>query len=817
MNRVFKLPVRLLPIGVCLGIVLSQFVVRADSDAPRDSSKTTNGAPYTVPTPGTDDGRIAFWTAYLLQNYHYSHQRFDDNVSSQFLDRYVESLDPQHLHFLQSDLAEFEKYRTNLDDLTFNPRRSADTRPAFEIFARFMERMQQRVAFADELLKNEKFRFDTNERILIDRREAAYPQDLAEAKTLWNQRLRFEYLQEKLGQDAKKADNAKSNTAASTTNNVPQAGSDKSDSEQIVDTLTHRYHRTLRMFRDWNNEDVMGYYLTALSHVYDPHSDYFNKAELEGFQITMNLQLFGIGAELRSEDGYCKIFRLLPGGPAIKSKKILSGDRIVAVAQSNQPPVDVIDMSLNKIVQMIRGPKGTEVRLTVMPAGANSSERPVITLVRDEIPLEDQAAKGKIIELPDAKGGSVRLGVVNLPSFYAPMGEAAPIAGANAEPAGSYTSVDVAKLLTKFKQENVSGVILDLRANGGGSLEEAIRVTGLFIKEGPVVQTKEIDGSRRVEQDKDTTVVYDGPLIVLTSRFSASASEIVAGALQDYGRALVVGDVSTHGKGTVQTVTKLNSFLHSDDPDVDKAGALKFTIRKFYRASGASTQLKGVMPDIVLPSIWNYSEDVGEKALKNPLPWDTIKSESYEKVNGVQPYLSELLRRSSQRVATNQDFTYIRQDIEEFRKRQADKSYSLNEAQRLKEQEEADARQKAREKEIKTRKDPNQKIYEITLKQAAMRGLPPPVGKTNSVAAAKPATDTAKPGTAPENATEASSTTKSSEALAAHPTDLADDTDDADKPAAVDADLNESELIMLDYMGLLGKQGQVALTGEATH
>ncbi len=727
MNRFLVFPARILALGACLGFSLCQST-RADtnSTSARDPissehkhvdnlnpltlstnvvSTSSNSAPYSPPTPGADDGRIAFWTAFLLQNYHYSHQRFDDTVSSEFLDRYVESLDPQHLQFLQSDLTAFEKYRTNLDDLTFNTRRNADTHPAFEIFARFMERVQQRVAYADEVLTNEQFHFDTTARVVIARREASSPTDLTEAKALWRQRLRFEYLQEKLGLDAKTNSAAKTATASAT-----NAAPEKSDAEQIVQTLTHRYYRTLRMYRDWNNEDVMGIYLTALSHVYDPHSDYFNRAELEGFQITMNLQLFGIGAELRSEDGYCKIFRLLPGGPAVKSKKISPGDRIVAVAQSNQPPVDVVDMSLTKIVQLIRGPKGTEVRLTLMPAGAKSSERPVITLVRDEIPLEDQAAKGKIIELPSPKGGTVRLGVINLPSFYAPMGETTPLASANAESGGSYTSVDVAKLLNKFKQENVHGVILDLRANGGGSLEEAIRVTGLFIKEGPVVQTREIDGSRKVEADKDPSVAYDGPLIVLTSRFSASASEIVAGALQDYGRALIVGDVSTHGKGTVQTVTKLNSFLHSDDPDVDKAGALKFTIRKFYRASGASTQLKGVMPDIVLPSIWNYSEDVGEKALKNPLPWDTIRSEPYDKVNAVQPYLSELLRRSSQRVATNQDFVYIRQDIDEFRKHQADKSFSLNEKERLKEQEDADARQKAREKEIKSRKEPNEKV-----------------------------------------------------------------------------------------------------------
>jgi carboxyl-terminal processing protease len=750
--------------------------------------------------PGPEDGRIAFLTAKLLEQYHYSHHTFDDSISSQFLDRYLESLDPQHLHFLQSDLNHFERYRTNLDNLTVTQKGVGDPSPAFVIFKRFMQRLKERVAYADDLLKNEKFQFNTDERIAIDRREAPYPKDLKEAKNLWRQRLRFEYLQEKLGlESTNKLGGLKPGLTNSIAEKKPVEPA-KSVPEQIVDTLSHRYHRTQRIFTDWDSDDVLGIYLTALTHVYDPHSDYFNKEALDGFKISMNLQLFGIGAELRSEDGFCKIERLLAGGPAMKSKKITAGSYIVAVAQSNQPPVDVIDMSLTKVVQLIRGPKGTQVELTLTP-GAKSSERTTLTLIRDEIPLEDQAAKGKVIELPNGKGGTTRIGVINLPSFYAPMMDA--IASTKKEVLGKFTSVDVAKLLTKFKQENVSGVILDLRYNGGGSLEEAIKVTGLFIKDGPVVQVKDIEEKIQVDKDTDPTVVYDGPLVVLTSRFSASASEIVAGALQDYGRALIVGDSSTHGKGTVQTVQSLKPWLRPTDPDAEERAALKFTIRKFYRASGASTQLKGVMPDIVLPSRWNFSKDIGEASLENPLPWDIIPTARYDKVNMVQPYLSELLKRSNARIATNQDFVYVREDIEEFRKQQADKTISLNEKTRLKEKDESEARQKARDKELRARKESSEKVYELTLKQADLPGLPPPVQKTNSLAL---------------KTTFNISGTNAVTAVKPAPTDIMESPEDVeseDKTPAVDANLNEAERILMDYLLLLSKQSPLFATQDS--
>ena len=768
-------------------------------------------------SPGPLDGQIALVTARMLEKYHYLRQPFDDVISSKFLDRYLEMFDPQHLHFLQSDLAEFDRYRTNLDRLTLPERGAPDAKPAFEIFNRFVERLQQRVAFADQMLKNETFIFDTDERVVLNRKDLPYPKDLAEAKELWRQRIRAEYLQEKLG----KLEMKKKAAAAASKNSdkaAEEPGTDstgssttkadikpkKSEAQEIVDTLSHRYHRNLHTFIDWDSDDVLQVYLTALAHVYDPHSDYFGHSQLDSFAIGMNLSLFGIGAELTTDDGYCVIHRLLPGGPAAKSKKIKENDKIVAVAQSNQPPVDVVDMSLSKAVQLIRGPKGTEVTLTLIPA-ADPSTRSTLSLIRDEIKLEDQEAKAKVIDLPGTHGATVRLGVIDLPSFYASFDPSN--SRSKSEPRS--TTADVSRLLTKLKQENVNGIILDLRRNGGGSLEEAINLTGLFIKDGPVVQVKDFDGTVTEQDDPNPSVVYDGPLIVLTSRFSASASEILAGALQDYGRALIVGDSSTHGKGTVQSVQPLKPFIRApgslltNDP-----GALKLTIKKFYRASGASTQLKGVVPDIVLPSVFNESKEIGEQALENPLGYDTIKSAKYDHLNLVEPYLPELKKRSTQRVAADKEFSYVREDIELFKKQQADKTVSLNERERLKEKEENDVRQKARDKERLARPETAETIYELTLKQALQPGLPAAMTKTNLATAKLTRTK----GSSPISGVATKAALAAAKEAPAQPVNLDDDSEE-EKAPAVDADLIESEHILVDYLFLLPK-GNLVTAGH---
>ena len=788
---------------VVLSCNLAWRLFAAESTQPASSPTTDQAGNSEIWTnafaplkPGPEDGQIAFTTAEMLQHSQFLRRSFDEKVSSKFFDRYLETYDPDHLHFLQADIADFEHYRTNLHRLTLR-RKRPDTSPACEIFNRFMERLEQQVACVDELLDHERFTFDTDERVVINRKDLPYPRNLDEARKLWRDRLRAEYLQEKLAQSGsrKKAPRAAPKDAGAS-EAVPKAAAKlKTEHEEIVDILRRRYHRNLRAFAEFNDEDVLGFYLTALAHVYDPHSEYMTHSQLENFSIAMNLGLEGIGAELRSEDGYCTIFHLLPG-PALKSKQIKEGDRIVAVAQSNSPPVDLVDMRLTKAVQLIRGPKGTQVTLTIQPGGADASARRCVTLIRDKIKLEDEEAKAKVIDLPDGHGGNARLGVIDLLSFYAPMDLTGP--HDRSEPMS--TSVDVRKLLNKLKKENVQGVILDLRRNGGGSLEEAIKLTGLFIKEGPVVQVRNWDGLIDQQKDPDPGIVYEGPLIVLTSRLSASASEILAGALQDYARGLIVGDSSTHGKGTVQSLVPVNVYYtnyitHSGGLTEDP-GAMKITIKKFYRPSGASTQRIGVVPDIILPSVLGESKEIGESTLENALEPDSVPSADYERLNLVAPYLVDLRKHSSQRLAADPEYAYIRQDIEIYKKFEADKSVSLNEKQRLKQKEEDDAREKAREKERLARKPAPEIVRELTLREVDKPGLPPPVEKTNLVAKLPPHH-------ASGSSINQTNAHAGGGAEAGGPGDDLGNDPEEEKPPAVDATLAEAEHILVDYLSVL--------------
>jgi carboxyl-terminal processing protease len=741
--------------------------------APNTSSNSvsTNAASRPPLKPGPDSGKIAFVTAYMLEKLEYLQHPFDTTISARLFDAYLSSLDPQHLHFLQSDLDEFSAYRTNLNRMTIKRTAVADTRPAYEIFYRYLDRLHQHVDYVDQLLKTEKFEFTTDDRVLLNRKDSPYPKDLDEAKKIWRDRLRYEYLMEKVSRETQKT-NATESAAAKADKGAPA----KSMHDEIVETLGKSYHRTLRVFQDWDSNDVLNDYLEWLARSYDPHSDYQGPMEYEDFAMQMNLSLFGIGAELRSEDGYCKIEVLL-NGPAKLSKKIKVGDRIVAVAQSNQPPVDIFEMPLNKAVRLIRGPKGTEVRLTVIPSGAPDSSRQVVTLVRDEIKLENGEAKGKIFEVPGSNGETTRLGVIDLPSFYATI-------DANGNPTPKSTTADVSHLLKKFKEEKVAGVILDLRRNGGGSLEEAIRLAGLFIKEGPVVQIKRSNGEIDIREDTDPSVEYDGPLILLTSRFSASASEIVAGALQDYGRALIVGDVSTFGKGTAQQLFPLSKINALSDLQRDP-GTLKLTNSKFYRASGASTELRGVAADIVLPSVWNDSTEIGENTLDNHLPWDTIDSSHYEKVNMVQPSLAELAKRSATRIETNKEFAYVQEDITRIQKQREDKTVSLNEKQQLADRAKIVDAHKTRDQERATRKIPDPKVYDLTVAQASMPGLPPLTKYTNGVSTVESDMDGYMPPVA------ASDRDELSEAIT------------SETEHAENARLQEAKNILTDYISLL--------------
>ncbi len=636
------------------------------------------------------DAAVTALTSKILESSQFAHQELDDKLAGKFLDRYLDTLDSSRMVFLQSDIDEFARFRPTLADAT---RKQGDSSLAHVIFKRFLMRLDERVAFITKTLADEKFEFTTDETFSYDRKNAPRPADIAAAKTLWSQQLRYEYLQEKL------------------------AGKKEAD---IVKTLGRRPARIAETMRKLDEKAVLEMYLEALAQVYDPHSDYMGPEQLKSFEIAMNLSLIGIGATLQSQEGYCKIMELVPGGPAARSGLIKNGDRIVGVAQkAGVEFTDLVDMPLSQAVELIRGKKGTTVHLNIIPSdAADDSVRKTISIVRDEIKLEDQQAKAQIIDLP-VGDKTQRIGVIDLPGFYAGEG--------NGKGAPTSATADVARLVSKLKQENVTGIILDLRRNGGGSLQEAIDLTGLFISSGPVVQTRNFEGRTEIGKDKDNKVAWDGPLVVLTSRFSASASEIVAGALQDYGRAVVVGDTSTFGKGTVQTIIPLGRIMQGEGitPGSDP-GALKVTISKFYRPSGKSTQLEGVKADIVIPSLTDLPE-IGESDLENPLPWDTIAAVKYTPTNRVAPALDALRTRSSQRIAKAPDFSELKSEIERFRKMRADKSVSLNESARQKEKDELKARVEATKQARLARATAKPAAYEVTLKNANKPGLGDPV------------------------------------------------------------------------------------------
>jgi carboxyl-terminal processing protease len=728
--------------------------------------------------PGPADPRIALVAARLLEEYHYLQHPLDQEMSGKFFDGYVNSLDPRHENFLQSDLAEFAVYRTNLDRLTIGHGGQADLTPAFAVYDRFARRIQQHNDYVNGQLDQNKFKFTTDEKIVVDRRHAPFPKDLKEAEALWFQRLCYEYLQEKLSREIKE------------TNDTLLTVKLPADSpKEIAETLKRHYRWNLHMTTNWDSDGVLQAYLNGLAHAYDPHSDYLSAPHARDFSISMNLALFGIGAQLGEDDGYCTIRSLVRGGPAFKSKQIAEKDRVIAVAQGTNAPVDVVDMDLEKVVSMIRGAKGTEVRLTISPE-SDRAARKIVSLVRDEIKLEESQASAKLLEYPDGQ----RIGIIDLPSFYATVD-----LGNDTHTTPKYTSVDVARLVKRLKQEKVTGIIIDLRSNPGGSLEEAIKFTGLFIKDGPIVQARNPDGQLQIDADPDPAQLYDGPLVVMVNRFSASASEIAAAALQDYGRALIVGDTSTHGKGTVQNLNPLKPFPGTSISNSDP-GVIKITIRKFYRVSGGSTQFKGVTPDIVLPDVLNYSDQVGEQALENALAWDTISPASYEKFNLVEPFLARLKARSEPRVATNEDFLYVKQDIAQFQKQQAEKTISLNEHDTIKERERNYAQAKARENERLARKADGVKTYQITLKNVDEPGLQE----------FKPEQDEEVTATTNQPNATVTLTTTTTNSVATNLTRTATGTaKKADKKSAPPFDpmLDETERILLDYISLLTKNG----------
>ena len=630
-----------------------------------------------------DPGQIEISVGRLLEQGHYSRKKLDERVSQLFLKNYLEGLDYTHLYFTQEDVDFFTKSRKE-GGCGFGNSLSEDVLlgkpdPAFTIFDIYKKRVEDRVAKVKKILTDEKFDFTSDRTVEINRQKSPWPKNDAEADRLWHNRVEGEMLLESLNKHAV---------------------------EPPVKILTRRYDQVLRNLHEQSKGDVVNGFLTTLALTYDPHSEYMSKDELDNFQINMRLSLVGIGAVLRSEDGYAKIAELVTGGPAAKDGRLKVGDRVSGVAQGDKEFVDTVDMKLDKVVEKIRGKKDTIVRLQVIPANAaDPSVRKIIEIKRDEIKLKDQEAKAEIIEQPGPDGTPIRVGWIVLPSFYADM-EHSGAAGAKS------TTKDVLALINRLKQENIQGLVMDLRRNGGGSLEESVNLTGLFIKKGPVVQAKDSNGNIHVSKDRDPTISWDGPLIVCTNRLSASASEIFAAAIQDYNRGLIVGDSSTFGKGTVQTMLEIGRimpFLGGGN----EAGALKLTIQKFYRIAGGSTQLKGVESDIKLPSLFDHAE-WGESALKGPLPYDTVDPVSYEKWDHPL-FKNDLRQRSAARVAADPEFRYITEDLNLMKKRLAENTVSLNEKARRAEIDEDKAKKEQRTAARDKIKRPEIKVYSLTL------------------------------------------------------------------------------------------------------
>ena len=594
----------------------------------------------------------------ILTRYHYKKFDLNDSLSSVILDRFINSLDNGKNYFLKSDIDLFEKYRNKLDDDI----KSGDISPFYEIFNVFLSRMVERVNYINTLLDTE-FDYTKDEKFLVNRDKAVWQKNEEGMNDLWRKRIKNDALGLKL--------NGK-------------------DWEAIQSNLKKRYENYSRILDQYNSEDVFQLAMNSFTEAIDPHTNYLSPITSDNFKIDMSLSLEGIGARLQSDDGYTKIVEIIPGGPAFKSEKLHVDDRIVAVAQGDSEEfVDVVGWRITDVVQLIRGPKGTKVRLQIIGAGKTLNSIPKeIALIRDKIKLEDQSAQSSVIDVING-GESYKMGVITIPKFYIDFD-----AERNGDKNYKSTSRDIKNLLVDLEKKNIDGLIIDLRNDGGGSLEEAIKVTGLFIKDGPVVQVRNANGQIMVDKDLDPDIVYSGPMAVLVNRYSASASEIFSGAIQNYGRGLIIGE-NTYGKGTVQNLIDLNRISSSNK---FKLGQVKLTIAKFYRIDGSSTQKVGVIPDIVFPSPIDQ-KDFGESSEPSALPWDKINATDYKKFSELNSFIPKLNQLSENRRNSDPEFKYIREDIEEYKEAVKRDYVSLNENMRKKEKEEKEEKEFQRENE----------------------------------------------------------------------------------------------------------------------
>ena len=554
---------------------------------------------------------------------HYSQKPLDDEVSTKIFELFLNRLDPAHYYFLQDDVAEFRKFETRVDDML----RRGNANLALDIFERFKKRLSERLAMMEEFV-GEDFDFSRDANWILERADQPYPETTAEARVIWRTKIKFDLLTLKLGDTSLK---------------------------EGKERLMKRVRGLWKDFSQYENDDVVSMYLNSMAAAYDPHSSYLAAQDLKNFDISIKLSLEGIGAVLRWEDGYTVVNSSVPGGAAARNGKLKPDDRIIAVAQGDKAFESVIDMRLNNVVQLIRGKRGTKVGLQVLRKTKKGFDTLKIVIMRDKIVLKDGEAQSSIFEQPAAvesksKQEMLRIGVIKLRSFYVDFND-------RRKNPGNYksSSRDVKVLLKKFVDENVDGVILDLRNNGGGGLDEAINMAGLFIGHNPVVIVRQSGGRRVTVHRSRERAVYTGPLVIMLNRYSASASEILAGAMHDYQRAFLVGDTTTFGKGTVQNIFQLPEGY----------GALKVTIAQFYRVSGWSTQNRGVETSFVLPSL-NNAREIGESTLDNALPWRSIDPVSYRVSGNLKKVLPQLKKLSAERIANSDFFQKIDEDVQEY-------------------------------------------------------------------------------------------------------------------------------------------------------
>jgi len=625
----------------------------------------------TAPLPGDlkpdeQQSIVCKTIAEMITNYNYKKVPLNDSISEIIFDRYIKALDENHNYFLASDIKSFEPFRTTLD----NDIMAGNLDNAFLIFNTYKKRYNQHVKFSLSQL-NKSFDFTKKEDFIFDREKLPWVATQVEMDNLWTKRAKYDLLNLKLA------------TADMTKNKA---------------ALKKRYENLLSQLNKLSNQDVFQVFMDALTNSIDPHTNYFNPANAAQFNIEMSRSVVGIGASLLTENEYVTIKSIIPGGPADKSGQINIDDRIVGVAQGKAEFQDIVGWRQDNAITLIRGVKGTVVRLKILAKGKAASDQPkIVEMVREKIILQDQSAK-KEIRTYQENGKTIKIGIINVPAFYLDF------EAYNAHsPNYKSTTRDVKLILDTLKQMKVDGVVVDLRQNGGGSLVEAINLTGLFIKTGPVVQVRDTRNRVEIDKDEDPGVAWEGPMAVMVDRFSASASEIFSAAIQDYGRGVVLG-TQTYGKGTVQTVYNLNDVINSSikerflsaikakgQPKTDQLGQLNLTIAKFYRISGGSTQHKGVTPDIEFPAIIGLDK-YGEDTEPSALPFDVIKESVYTPIADLKGVIPQLKKMHQDRMSNNAGYKYLLEDIADFKKREAEKSVTLNEAELKKERDEDEAK-----------------------------------------------------------------------------------------------------------------------------